>query len=189
MGGGFISRADSLITVNFSWIFFPQARENPCPPKRGLSVSPPTKSLWLGLGATGGAEKAGPVLLPLPAPQQVPWEAAPASLAGVPSLLVPPPLPWAAPGATVTSGSGVGKGLQGRSLTWERGGAQLGPGRACPEVTLPRLRPSKPSASSALLVCDLGHCTLLLCAQLALGPWVLRLPGSPTTQDLVTVAV
>lgn len=65
----------------------------------------------------------------------------------------------------------------------------MGPGWAYPEAALTWLRSSKPSASSASLLCDLRHCALPLCAQLILDPWTLRLPGCPTMQGWVAVAV
>lgn len=123
MGGGFISRADSLRTINSSRIFFPQA-PNPSQSKRGPPVSPQT-AYWVGLGP----KLWGPVPLS-PASLEVCCEAAPAWLAKSPT--------FAAMGAPVISGSGVREGeyeSRATQVAW---------------VSF-WLRPFKPTANSALL--------------------------------------
>lgn len=87
-------QADSRITVNFSWIFFPQAHEA-SQPKWGLPVSPQTARGWGQLGATRrdedallGCQAAGPFFAP------------PLTLTN----------PLAALGTIVTTGSDLGGG-------------------------------------------------------------------------------
>lgn len=153
-------QADSLITVNFSWIFFPQARETSAS-QRGSCLCLP-KQLMAGAPGGDGRGLRGQACTPSSclALQKVSCEAAPGCWA--PSLLTPPPppppVPLVAMGAMVTSGSDLGEGGQGGGGGEEHRWDPVG---FCPEVTLAWLRPSKRMASSALLGCDLGRLVCL----------------------------
>lgn len=119
-------QADSLITVNFSWIFFPQARETSAS-QRGSCLCLP-KQLMAGAPGGDGRGLRGQACTPSSclALQKVSCEAAPGCWA--PSLLTPP-----APTAPSTLGCYGGHGDKWlrfgrrRARGRGRGGAQVGP--------------------------------------------------------------
>lgn len=119
-------QADSLITVNFSWIFFPQAHETSASQRGGCLCLPKqlvAEGTWGRPEGTGG-QATCPFLLPYP--QKVLCEAdGPVFAHHLPTHTL------GCRGGHCHGGSGLGEAGRG-----EREGAQWDPAGFCPEGTL-----------------------------------------------------